>query len=524
MNDATTDAASIFAPLWKRKWLILAVAILVGGLSYEYYKRKPATYVGGALMYLGEGGGKFSARALADQVQLINSNVIAAPARERLVAEHKLAASKAPASAAVAGGSDFIAINSSAHSPKAAAQVADAYAHAYINRQRANFLKGTKAQIVQTRDQLRRIELGAAASKGKTVSAATTIQAATLHTKIDQLEASLASFTGVQEVVPGHASPVAISPHPKKNAIFGFVLGLVLAAAAAYLLSRLDRRMRSLTDVENVFRTQILAALPAVRSPTRRPGGERAPARRLVEPLRRLHTTLQLGDMLVGGRHSGPHVILFLSADAGDGRSTLIANLARVQADAGERVAVIEADFRRPTLAREFDVAGSNGLAEVLTGRIEPGVAMQRAKPARVAGAAQEDGVISTVDFEDAGSVSVMLSGGPAPNPPALLASDAMSLLLRSTADEYDFVLIDTPPLLEVSDAMPLLHLVDGIIIVARLGHTRDTSAQRLTKLLERTASAPLLGVVANCVPRKDVERYGFSWAPAGPARRKIPR
>lgn len=526
MNDATTDAATIFAPLWKRKWLILAVAILVGALTYEYYNRKPHTYGGAAVMFLGEGGKPLSPKALADQIAIINSNVIAGPARQRLTEEHKIPAAVGAAYAGPGGGTAFIAVTTSARTPKAAADLADAYVHTYIRRQRVTYLRNVKAQILQTRDQLRRIE-ASQANRTKGASAATTIQVATLHTKIDQLESQLAGFTGVQEVGPAHGNPIALTPKPKKNAIFGFVLGFILACAAAYLLSRLDRRTRSLTDIEQVFRTQILAALPAVRSPTKRPGGERGPARRLVEPLRRLHTTLQLGDMLEGSRQRGPRMLVFLSADAGDGRSTVIANLARVQADAGERVAVIEADFRRPTLARELDVTASNGLSEVLTGKVEPGVAMQRARsmPRGLPDAAPADGFVSTaVEAQRVGSVSVLLSGGPAPNPPALLASEAMATLLRSAAEEYDYVLIDLPPLLEVSDAMPLLHLVDGIIIVARIGHTRYTSAERLTKLLERTASAPLLGAVANCVPRKDIERYGFAWAAAGSPRRGLLR
>jgi Mrp family chromosome partitioning ATPase len=67
---------------------------------------------------------------------------------------------------------------------------------------------------------------------------------------------------------------------------------------------------------------------------------------------------------------------------------------------------------------------------------------------------------------------------------------------------------------------MPLLPAVDGIVVVVRVGHTRDVSAQRLAQLLGSTVSAPLLGIVANCVPRKDIERYGFVWAPTAPGRR----
>jgi Mrp family chromosome partitioning ATPase len=99
-----------------------------------------------------------------------------------------------------------------------------------------------------------------------------------------------------------------------------------------------------------------------------------------------------------------------------------------------------------------------------------------------------------------------------------------MERLLRSVADEFDYVLIDAPPPLEVSDVMPLLRIVDGLIVVGRIGHTRHISAERLAQLLQRTASAPTLGAVANCVPRKDIERYGFAWAPQEQPRRKLIR
>jgi Mrp family chromosome partitioning ATPase len=82
---------------------------------------------------------------------------------------------------------------------------------------------------------------------------------------------------------------------------------------------------------------------------------------------------------------------------------------------------------------------------------------------------------------------------------------------VRSAAEEFDHVLIDAPPPLMVSDAMPLLGVVDGIVLVARVGHTRDASARRLVQLLARHPSASVLGVVANDVTRADMQRYGFS-------------
>ncbi len=536
MNE-TPDAAAIFAPLWKRKWLILIVGIVVAVATYAYYKHQPAVYSASTQLYLGSGSeeqgllnstqGKVALndRAVADQATLINSSAVGEAVHRRLREAHDLAAARGKAHANAATGSDFITIAAEAHTAKGAAELANAYAQAYVKRQHANDQREVRAAIVDTRRQLHRIEAGQAASakakKGGTgaVSSVATIQAANLASKINQLEADLA-VAGVQEISSGKTKATLLSPAPKKNAIFGFVLGILLAAAAAYAASRFDRRLRSLANIEAAFHTQVLAALPAVKEPVLRRGGVPAPAERLLEPLRRLHTTLQLGDMLEHDRERSPCLILFVSADAGDGKSTLIADLALVQRDAGERVAVIEADLRRPVLAGLLDAGAPCGLTEVLTGALSLGEAMQSAMHLQAGGAAPgaAAGVSTVTDSGTAGSVSVLVSGGAAANPPALLAGATMASLLRSVAEDFDHVLIDAPPPLQVSDVIPLLGAVDGIVLVARAGHTREASARRLMQLLARVSSAPVLGVVANCVSRAEVEEYGFS-APCGERR-----
>lgn len=542
MNDNTTDAASIFAPIWKRKWLILAVGLLVAAGTYEYYKHQTPVYSASTELYFGSaneqqgaaggaGGKILTGRALINQVGVLNSSIIGESVRRRLRREHQGAAARGTAKATVNGTSAFVTITTQAHTPKAAVTLASAYAVAFIRRQRANYIKSVRAQLENTTEQLHRIELPPPSSKGKgsksTTNTSTTLQAANLASKINQLESELATFSGVQQVGKAHASPLPLSPSPKKNAIFGFALGILLAAIAAYVLARFDRRLRTLAEVEAIFQTQILAALPSAKAPVLRPDGRRAPAKSLLEPLRRLHTTLELGEYVERRPDSGPRTILFLSPEAGDGKSTLIANLARVQSEAGERVAVLEADFRRPTQARLLDANGPYGLADVLAGKVSVEDAMQSVtSPAHLGvggeSAADPVGAVSTVvESSGMGSVSVLVGGGAVANPPALLAGSEMRRLLRSVEDDFDFVLIDAPPPLEVSDAMPLLPIVDGIVMVARIGHTRDVSAKRLAQLLGRAASGPLLGAVVNCVPRKDIERYGFAWAPTGPSRRR---
>jgi Mrp family chromosome partitioning ATPase/capsular polysaccharide biosynthesis protein len=546
MNENASNgntAGSAFAPIWRRKWLILAVAIVVAVATYEYYKHQPAVYSASTQLYLGGtsepqtgtgsgGGGKgLSARTLADQVGLINSAVIGAPVRKRFKDEGNVAAARGKVKAAVSASSDFITIATEAHTPKAARNIADAYAAAYIKRQRSNYVRSLTKQISTMREQLRRIETPIAKGKGKggttTTSASATIQAANLESKISVLESDLSTFAGVQQVHPAISAPLPVEPAPKQNAIFGFVLGLILAAIAAFLFGRVDRRLRTLEDVEGTFGQQILAALPEVKAPVLRPDGRRYPAKPLLEPLRRLQTTLAADDFAGAGTDHRPRTILFMSADAGDGRSSLIANLARVQSEGGDRVAVVEADFRRPTLAALLGADGEYGLADVLTGRVKLDEALRPVKlepaPMQEAGSPLDAVAEPSVDGH-VGSVSLIAGGGVAANPPALIGSGAMRELLVALAGEYDVVLVDAPPPLEVSDAMPLVRLVDGIVLIARLGHTREASAYRLTQLLQRTTTAPVLGAVGNCVSRRDINRYGFSYAPVKQSRRGLLR
>jgi Mrp family chromosome partitioning ATPase len=556
MNEPT-DAISILAPLWRRKWLILAVGIVVAAGSYLYYKRARPVFEVTTQIYLGAGGeeqaagekgnSKGQSAVISNQATIINS-IVVEKVHLQLRKEHKkglIRGTKVHATAVEK--SQFITVTAQAHTAKGAALLANTTVQAYIRRQRATHLRVTERQLAISRRQLRRIEIGSlpkpaaktTGTKGKekesekaaapsTVSTTNVLQAANLNSKINQLEASL-SQTGAQQIRPAKAgTAVKLSPKPRKNAIFGFVIGLVLAAIAAYALDRLDRRLRSVASVESILQTQILAGLPKVRRPIVRAEGRLTPSRFLLEPLRRLYIALGFATAGENGRDNStyaephpqrPRVILVTSAEAGDGKSTLVAGLALIQRDAGMRVAVVEANFRRPVQARLLGLDGSHGLADVLAGALPVADAMQRVMPtggpAGPAPAFSEAPVATAVESSSAGSLFLLAGASAVANPPAMLANDAMRDLLRSLAEDFDYVLIDGPSPLETSDVMPLLGVVDGVVIVARLGHTRELAARRLVQLLASASPAPLLGTVANAMSRKEAGRYGYS-APSG--------
>ncbi|HEX5852068.1 MAG TPA: Wzz/FepE/Etk N-terminal domain-containing protein [Solirubrobacteraceae bacterium] len=534
----TTDASAIFAPLWRHRWLILLVGALVAVGSYVHYKRQPSVYQATTQIYLANGSEEQSLltdaqgrkalneRAVSDQAAIVNSNVVSKAVRNLLRGEHAHAALKGKARAKATAGSDLVVITAEAVNAKAAAKLANAYASVYIKRQHATYVKEIGAAIAATRGALRRVEAQASAQKtaargrsSAAISGSAALQAATLASRINQLESAL-RVTRVAQISPaGPKKAHLLSPTPKRNAIFGFLLGLLMASTAAYALGRLDRRLRSLAAIEEAFGTKALAALPKVKRPIVHEDGQPRVCPGLLEPLRRAHTALRLGGV-ARDRAQAPRVLLVLSADAADGRSTFLAALALARRDAGERVTLVEADFRRPVQGKLLDVTAPWGLAQVLEGQITADEAMRlvvspSAQPLTQQPATGESGGggVSTLvqTRSGTGAASVLVCGGPSANPPALLASAATGELLGALAQEYDSVLIDVPSPLEVSDAMALLHLVDGIVIVARVGHTRRASAERLMELLERSPSAPVLGVVANGVATGELSRMGFS-------------
>jgi Mrp family chromosome partitioning ATPase len=541
MND-TTDALAILAPIWRRKWFILIVAVLVAAGSYLYYKHQPQVFKSTTELYLlagseeqqaEKGGRGRSSLNAAAQAQLITSVVHEFVKRELHKEKGKVAksAAKGKARAKASEKSAFITITTEAHSAKGAALLANTLARAYIGRQHAQFMRGLRRTISIAQRQLRRIEtphkLGARGGKnggGVGVSATQQIQVANLNSKINQLESQL-NVKAVQQIKPAKPNAaVQLAPHPRKNAKFGFVIGLILASLAAFLLNRLDRRLRTVQDVESALEAPVIAVVPQVKKPIVTRDGAPAPARALLESLRKLDVTLKLPAALNGTRTAAPKSILFIGVEAGEGTSSVVAGLALAEREAGGRTALIDANLRRPVQGSLLGLTGTRGLLDVIAGAVPlSAVAQPVAQPAAVSSSPpspeqpQTGGAggapVATALAQVAGTLSVLVANAGAPNPQALLASPAMSTVLEATAEENEHVLIDSAPLLEVSDAIPLLPIVDGIVIVVRLGHTSTASAARMRQQLGRTSSAPVLGVVANGATRKEVGKQGVAGA-----------
>lgn len=288
----------------------------------------------------------------------------------------------------------------------------------------------------------------------------------------------------VEVIQPARLPDAPVSPNVKRNLALGLVLGLGLGVVAAVLRSVLDTRVRSKEDISAI--TQ----LPVVGTIAKDPDSEKRPLialedpkNPLVESYRALRTNLRYLDV-----ENNQKSIVVTSAGPGEGKSTTAVNLAIVMADAGARVVLIDADLRKPKVAMMLGIEGSVGLSDLLIGR---------------------------VNFEDAlqqwgrKQLFVLPSGRIPPNPSELLGSSAMEKTLEALAAHFDYIIIDSPPTLVVTDAAILSTRTGGAVVVSAAGKTRKDELADAFDTLENV-DGRVLGVIATMVPTKGPNSYNY--------------
>ena len=270
---------------------------------------------------------------------------------------------------------------------------------------------------------------------------------------------------------------------------------VVMLIALTCLVQELkDSRLKSVRDVRVSLRQPILGSVASFNEPVDRvsPSSKlphpalrylNAPSSIEAENYRSIRTAL-----LVTADNRHAKSVLVSSPEPGDGKTTLVSNLAIALAQSGKRVLLIDADLRRPTVHKLFRVPQEIGLTDVLTGEIDFLNAVRQ----------------TTVD-----RLSLLTAGDSPVNPAELLSSSRLTQVLKDARDEFDFVFVDAPPLLAVSDPCILARHVDGMMLVVRVGKNTRASAARVRELIENQGIY-VLGTVANgVVPGKD---RGYSY------------
>lgn len=435
----------------RRRWMTVVATLLVGigvaGLvswqTTPEYESSAQLFVRTASSNSNEGltGGQFATQRVASYVNLVSTREMAESVAAKL--DGRVGAGDAQASVSAAAIPDTVGMVIAARhpDPALAAAIANAYAEALQER-------------------VAKIESPELADSDE----------------VTEEEQRLAPI--YVEIVDEALVPVdPVSPNVPLNLLLGLVVGLLLGLALAVLRDLLDTTVGSDDDVADVTTRPVLGHINADPSTAgRRPVAALSDPTPWGEAFRVLRTNMQYVEL---GRER--RVFVISSSVAGEGKSTVAANLGAALALAGDSTCIVECDLRRPTMAARLGLDGEVGTTSVLIGRLTLDEALQR--------------------YGDTG-LRVLTSGPRPPNPSELLQSQSMEKLVEELRERFAVVLLDAPPLLPVTDAALLAARADGLVAVVRHGRTtRDQLRHALDRV--ETVGASCVGVVMNMVPAR---------------------
>ena len=481
----------------RRRWpIIVLVCLLTTGVAIARSATSTRIYQTSATVLVSDpqtvnaDGSSSSTVDIPTEIELIGSGPIGAAVSKELGAD---AAKISGLNITEVGSTTLIQITTDSSSPAVAQKGANAYADQYVKirtQQAIDSINKTTVVIQQKvtdlQTQITQLNTKIAVA-GAFPSSDLTSQLSSLNSQLStytaqlerlQVTADLRATTGAQVVNQAGLPSTPIKPTPSRDALLGFALGLVLGLGIAFLTEFLDDKIKTTEDVARYGRgIPVIAEIPRI---ARERNGRRLvalddPASGAAESYRALRTSLRL----IGLRQP-IQTLLVTSPMAAEGKTTLVANLGVTMARAGLRVVVVDLDLRRAQLGEMLGASNDIGVMSVLLGEVT------------LAEALYEVPISSGVP-----RLRLLPAGPLPPNPSEIMGTARMGDLITNLKQSADVVILDTPPLVPVTDAMVLSGRVDGVLLVASAGNTRRRHLQRATEYLEQ-AEAPVIGAVLN--------------------------
>jgi capsular exopolysaccharide synthesis family protein len=468
------DARDIVRLLRRRGWIILACVILIPVGVYEITASRPKIFQASTILQVQGGvdsglGSDLSAPAtnINAVASYVGTTAVAQEAARRLKLPISEVAGKAQATASEDTG--FLTISATAPTAQGAQNIANAYAAALNATREKRGVNRINDAIRTAQDNLKKTPKSDIVTRQQ------------LGTQLQNLQTlKNAQSQNVQVLQPAEGA-AQIAPHPRRNATVAILLALLIGAALVLVSERFDRRLRRPEDLERLTGLPFLATIPHEAFP----GEEDDPE--VPEAFQTLRNTLTYFNTDVPLKS-----LVVTSALKGEGKTTVAANLAIAYASFGKRVIVVDTDLRKPDLAGRLGLEDKPGLSDVLSGSVSLHEAFKQVPPY-------------------GNGLRLLPAGGIPPNPSALLGSLRMASLLEELMADADLVVIDTTPLLMVSDAFPLLNKVSGIVALARLDKTPRDAVRRMAQIMT-SAGGRVLGLVATDAKREALGGYGYGY------------
>lgn len=498
--------------LRRRKWIVLQAVILVPAAAVAYSLHQQALYRASADVLINSQNAVQNIAGLVstqDPQRFLDTQ--AALAREPTVARGVVATVKAPrlttdqflqnSSVAEKTGANLLVFSVTDHRPAVSIRLAAEYARQYVLFERELDTRALQTALEKVRARI----------VGLSRNDRSSALYASLADKEQQLETALTLQTSTASVVRNPDAARKIQPRPVRNGILGLALGLIIGLALALLREALDSRARTAAEITSETGLTLLGRIPG---PSRRLRRKKRlvmladPFGRDAEAIRTLRTNLEFANLEPQAR-----TIMVTSAVEQEGKSTTAANLAVAFTRTGARVILVDLDLRRPFLHRFFDHHSRPGITDVVRGQVELAdalfeVAVSVTAPVPPKPTRSPNSRSKAAPAMQMQSLGVLPAGQLPPDPGEFVGTQALAATLADLRDQADIVIIDSPPLLHVSDALTLSTAVDGMIVVSRIDVVRRNMLAELHRLLAM-CSAPKLGFV---LTGADHEEGGYGY------------
>lgn len=496
------------AVLRKWLWLIALVSIVAGAAAYYATSQMPRLYQATAKVMVGESYQKANPTAgdiatgtvLAETyIQLVDTTAVLSAAREQLGINLSVGELRGAVSANTIQRTQFLEVRATDTDPKRAAAIANAVSNQLIllgpSSSNADLVKQrefVRSQIaeLETKINAAEAEIG---QLEESIKATTSVREATdKRAEIDRLRGQIAQYQQnytqfINFLAPSSQNTLSLlepaeppfapfSPNLSLNVTLAVVIGIILATAVAFLIEYLDDTLKSKEDISRVLGASTLGEIGVMRGKGDRLITAVEPRSANAEAYRMLRSNISFSSV-----DKPIETILVTSASPGEGKSITAANLAVTMAQAGYRTVLLDCDLRKPTQHKIFDISNDAGLTNSLLAHANLNSFI---RPSRVE------------------NLRILTTGPLPPNPAELLGSRSMANLLGVLHSEAEVIIIDSPPVLAVTDSAILARMSDGVLLVVDSGQTKRESAQRAKDALDQ-AGARLLGVVLNRMPIK---------------------
>ncbi|HEX6509227.1 MAG TPA: polysaccharide biosynthesis tyrosine autokinase [Chloroflexota bacterium] len=504
-----------------RRWVLFAIApaLLVIVATYLYEHHLPKQYQTSALLYVQVPGDQsqpgstdiYTSQALIPTyAQMITSPVVTQAVDRDLaklypryaIESHGLKVAGLGSTPSAPVNTQLMTITVTDSIPSRAAAAANTAANEFINQittiQKTRYKGGAKAiqrQISIENNNIQLVSQQIQNYKGNPeglqnlkaqLSAYQSIYQTLIGSEQEFALAKNTALNGVKVFSPAQIPTGAVGPHPIRTAALAGFITLLICLGLIFLYDYFDDTPRTPEEIEEVVGAPILGTVQQFDESQY--GTQLVTARHSRSPVSEAYRVIRTNIQFTDVDHP-PRVLVVTSASPAEGKSTTVSNLANVFAEAGSRVILVDGDLRRPSLHRVFEVGRGEGLTNMLVSNDE----------------LNGHGTKQT----ERPNLELIASGPLPPRPADLLGSSRMRDLAKHLGHQSEMVLIDSPPILAVTDAAILSTVADGVILVVDPGRSKKRDLKRAREAVE-TVGGRILGVVVNRLNRRGSSYYYY--------------